>query len=1262
MFVQLLLVAVVLISYTDAITCEQKAMDEGRAVSALCFGDLNQGVCVDDGVDYYCNCSYAVFGSDCQDNFICLDPYNPCLNGANCLLIPDVFCFCQLGYSGTYCEIDDNQVITTVTTTTTVVTTVASSPCDVMPCLNNGVCEEIDATTYTCTCLTGFLGTNCEVDICDPNPCQNNGNCTYLNLSYSCDCLLGYIGNECEIPESNCLPNPCLNSGLCQPTETGYICSCVSGYNGTECEYDQRDECSSSPCVNGGFCLDDVEMYLCDCPIYYNGLHCDIFDINFPGGIGEDVAAAPLAADQRNCEIPECALVYGDGVCDAKCNTYNCYWDGRDCSLGTLPWENCTVDSVNCWDVFQDGKCDEECNINTCIHDGFDCDEPVGECKYDNYCSNYYADGLCDNGCNNAPCSWDGLDCDEYPPNYAEGTLVMTILLEPEAIRNNSKMFLREVGQILHTIVVFVQDENGNDKIIAWTEEDEDDVIDSSELSKRSAYNDTVTQETLTGSKVYLKMDNRKCYQSGGSCLQTADEAASLLGARSSKSTIDLEVLPLQNIETEADTTTTENSPSSLLWIMAVLLVIIAFPLVGVLISANRRRKAKGTLWFPDNFVPHTSQGGKRKETSGKESVNLRSIEGTPNGVASVESCDYESHGKSPSTLSGKSHSPDSETDIEPSKKRIKFQEPSPSASSQDDRDQMIMIDDETDKQYWSKSHYDAAEVKVPPLLAMTPPNDVDDADGVQFEVNAQGPGGLTPLMLASAHGCDEDMEERSAAIIVDLLAQGATTSSNTKKTGETSLHLAARYSRSDAAKTLLMSGADANAKDLTGRTPLHAAVAADAMGVFQILLRHNSTNIDSKTYDGTTAMILAARLAVENMVEGLVNAGADLNAADNGGKTALHWAAAVNNGEATSVLLKHGASKDAQDDKEETPLFLASREGSHEAAKILLDYYGNRDITDHMDRSPRDIAEERFHHDIIKLLDEYNIVHVESPPELLSLVANGAVVQSCQQGNYLKNDANKPTKKKMSRTKNGFRFGNSIKQNSGQSKAGMQNFPSSQQQSPPRVLQQFGEDSPAAFSSDNSSMSSPANYPSTSPSSYHSNPASHPNIPVMDNIMVSKNSTINCYDYEDDNHIITAPRISHPFAPSSSSSSPPHYQGEVTMNSSLRLDMGVTAPVTVPNDWIKSIQNNGKGSTTNDCFIDDFLETSIEDVPRFAPSLSQFAAFQALANTPRTTHPGFSNNPCDVQYSSSNVNHMPGSSGGIPATGPSNTHLKLWD
>lgn len=83
-----------------------------------------------------------------------------------------------------------------------------------------------------------------------------------------------------------------------------------------------------------------------------------------------------------------------------------------------------------------------------------------------------------------------------------------------------------------------------------------------------------------------------------------------------------------------------------------------------------------------------------------------------------------------------------------------------------------------------------------------------------------------------------------------------------------------------------------------------------------QILLRNRATNLNARMHDGTTPLILAARLAIEGMVEDLINADADINAADNSGKAALHWAAAVNNVDAVNILLAHGANRDAQDDK----------------------------------------------------------------------------------------------------------------------------------------------------------------------------------------------------------------------------------------------------------------------------------------------------------------------------------------------------------
>lgn len=146
--------------------------------------------------------------------------------------------------------------------------------------------------------------------------------------------------------------------------------------------------------------------------------------------------------------------------------------------------------------------------------------------------------------------------------------------------------------------------------------------------------------------------------------------------------------------------------------------------------------------------------------------------------------------------------------------------------------------------------------------------------------------------------------------------------------------------------------------------------MAADAREVCQLLLSSRLTAVDARSEDGTTPLILAARLAVEDLVEELIAARADVGARDKWGKTALHWAAAVNNTRAARSLLQAGADKDAQDSKEQTPLFLAAREGAVEVAQLLLGLGAARGLRDHAGLAPRDIARQRNHWDLLTLLE----------------------------------------------------------------------------------------------------------------------------------------------------------------------------------------------------------------------------------------------------------------------------------------------------
>jgi len=100
-------------------------------------------------------------------------------------------------------------------------------------------------------------------------------------------------------------------------------------------------------------------------------------------------------------------------------------------------------------------------------------------CTYDTYCVEHYADGFCDQGCNEAACLWDGLDCISER-HFASGLLVIVVSLPPNEFANVQTIFLRQIGELLHSVVTIAQDSDGNDMIIPWT------VYDSSSRSRRS--------------------------------------------------------------------------------------------------------------------------------------------------------------------------------------------------------------------------------------------------------------------------------------------------------------------------------------------------------------------------------------------------------------------------------------------------------------------------------------------------------------------------------------------------------------------------------------------------------------------------------------------------------------------------------------------------------------------------------------------------------------------------------------------------------
>jgi ankyrin repeat protein len=108
-------------------------------------------------------------------------------------------------------------------------------------------------------------------------------------------------------------------------------------------------------------------------------------------------------------------------------------------------------------------------------------------------------------------------------------------------------------------------------------------------------------------------------------------------------------------------------------------------------------------------------------------------------------------------------------------------------------------------------------------------------------------------------------------------------------KDGWTALHLAAHYGHVDAARALLLNGAntETRSRNEMKNTPIHAAVAGNRTMMVELLLEHGA-EIDVQQHGGWTALHGAAQHGNAEMVELLLEFGANADVASDDGKTAI--------------------------------------------------------------------------------------------------------------------------------------------------------------------------------------------------------------------------------------------------------------------------------------------------------------------------------------------------------------------------------------
>uniref|UniRef100_A0A914X3B5 EGF-like domain-containing protein n=1 Tax=Plectus sambesii TaxID=2011161 RepID=A0A914X3B5_9BILA len=195
----------------------------------------NEGTCQYDSqtCTTTCHCKNGTFGILCEEHDPCAS--QPCRNGGTCNRLNDnsFHCQCPQCYNGQFCDRD---------------------PCadvgdfcgDHGHCIFNvsGVCQN-----SACECDHGWAGNNCQNQIsttappattrttppiqCLSDPCQHGGTCTAAGSSYTCQCLTPYIGKNCESAICDPDPTKILNAvdGTWQTLSTTRYPLYISGLN-----------------------------------------------------------------------------------------------------------------------------------------------------------------------------------------------------------------------------------------------------------------------------------------------------------------------------------------------------------------------------------------------------------------------------------------------------------------------------------------------------------------------------------------------------------------------------------------------------------------------------------------------------------------------------------------------------------------------------------------------------------------------------------------------------------------------------------------------------------------------------------------------------------------------------------------------------------------------------------------------------------------------------------------------------------------------
>uniref|UniRef100_A0ABD2X4X1 Uncharacterized protein n=1 Tax=Trichogramma kaykai TaxID=54128 RepID=A0ABD2X4X1_9HYME len=156
-----------------------------------------------------------------------------------------------------------------------------------------------------------------------------------------------------------------------------------------------------------------------------------------------------------------------------------------------------------------------------------------------------------------------------------------------------------------------------------------------------------------------------------------------------------------------------------------------------------------------------------------------------------------------------------------------------------------------------------------------------------KFNVNYTNESGFTHFHAACMSGCDEIVEK--------FLELGQDPNISMKETGDTSLHLALKNGHTKTFELLLRNGADPNGANKKELTPLHIICRGGNDDLFEVFFKianeiKQTIQVDARDISGRTPLHWAVHYGRMKLVELLLRRGADVNSKDANENSCLHF------------------------------------------------------------------------------------------------------------------------------------------------------------------------------------------------------------------------------------------------------------------------------------------------------------------------------------------------------------------------------------